>query len=99
MFKYGYDRWSGTCRCSHHHHHLTSSHPLIITSSHLIIIIPRHQVVGDVSMLAGSVVYGAYLTEAPLRRLFVGLQLVNVLASGLDLVLALHLNEALGLRR
>ena len=50
-------------------------------------------------MLAGSVVYGAYLTEAPLRRLFVGLQLVNVLASGLDLVLALHLNEALGLRR
>jgi hypothetical protein len=54
-------------------------------------------VVGDVAMLVASYVYGAYLGSTPLRRLFVGLQLLNVAASALDLALALRWNELIGM--
>lgn len=54
-------------------------------------------VVGDVAMLGASYIYGAYLGSTPLRRLFVGLQLLNVAASGLDLALALRWNELIGI--
>ena len=53
-------------------------------------------VVGDVAMLGASYIYGAYLGSTPLRKLFIGLQLLNVAASALDLVLALRWNEAIG---
>ncbi len=53
-------------------------------------------VVGDVAMLGASYIYGAYLGSTPLRRLFISLQLLNVVASALDLVLALRWNEAIG---
>ena len=54
-------------------------------------------VVGDVAMLGASYIYGAYLGSTPLRRLFIGLQLLNVAASGLDLALALRWNELIGI--
>jgi hypothetical protein len=54
-------------------------------------------VVGDVAMLLASYVYGAYLGSTPLRRLFIGLQLLNVAASALDLALALRWNELIGI--
>ena len=54
-------------------------------------------VVGDVAMLGASYIYGAYLGGTPLRKLFIGLQLLNVAASALDLALALHWNERLGI--
>ena len=54
-------------------------------------------VVGDIAMLGASYIYGAYLGATPLRKLFIGLQLLNVAASVLDLALALHWNERLGI--
>ena len=54
-------------------------------------------VVGDIAMLGASYIYGAYLGSTPLRKLFIGLQLLNVAASALDLALALHWNERLGI--
>ena len=54
-------------------------------------------VVGDIAMLGASYIYGAYLGATPLRKLFIGLQLLNVAASALDLALALHWNERLGI--
>ena len=54
-------------------------------------------VVGDIAMLGASYIYGAYLGATPLRKLFIGLQLLNVAASALDLALALHWNEQLGI--
>ena len=53
-------------------------------------------VVGDIAMLGASYIYGAYLGDTPLRKLFIGLQLLNVAASALDLALALHWNERIG---
>lgn len=53
-------------------------------------------VVGDIAMLGASYIYGAYLGSTPLRKLFIGLQLLNVAASALDLMLALRWNEAIG---
>jgi hypothetical protein len=38
-------------------------------------------VVGDIAMLGASYIYGAFLGSSPLRRLFIGLQLLNVGAS------------------
>ena len=40
---------------------------------------------------------GAYLGSTPLRKLFIGLQLLNVAASVLDLALALRWNELIGI--
>jgi hypothetical protein len=54
-------------------------------------------VVGDISMLCASYIYGTYLGSTPLRRLFIGLQLMNVTASVLDLALALRWNERIGI--
>jgi len=54
-------------------------------------------VVGDIAMLGASYIYGAYLGSTPLRKLFIGLQLLNVAASALDLALALHWNERFGI--
>ena len=55
-------------------------------------------VVGDVGMLVASMLYGRFLTNTPLRKLFVALQLVNVFASALDLALALRWNDRIGVR-
>ena len=54
-------------------------------------------VVGDIAMLGASYIYGGYLGSTPLRKLFIGLQMLNVAASALDLALALHWNERLGI--
>ena len=53
-------------------------------------------VVGDIAMLGASYIYGAYLGSTPLRKLFIGLQVLNIFASTFDLALALHLHERLG---
>jgi hypothetical protein len=54
-------------------------------------------VLGDVSMLFGAWMYGAFLTMTPLRPLFFLLQLFNAAAAVPDLLLSLGVHEQLSI--